>query len=71
MKNYIKTCELYAKYWMAMATTGAATRRHVTRGDGHVLTSEELIREALNTALTHIDNLREASDKLCSLMNKQ
>lgn len=46
MKAALKMSELWVMHWIAMATTGAAGRRIVYRGE-HKLTSMELIAEAL------------------------
>lgn len=62
MDGQIKTCELYAHYWMAMATTGAAARRNVEDGNGRQLTDEEKTDRALQTARQHIHNLRETNE---------
>lgn len=67
IKDYLKRSELYAQYWIAMATTGVATKRIVSRGNVR-LTTEELREEALNTALTHIHNMEEAANKIAMII---
>lgn len=67
MDAQIKMSELYAHYWIAMATTGTATRRKITDGSGRQFTNREKIAEALNTARQHIDNLRETTEARAGL----
>jgi hypothetical protein len=47
-----------------MATTGACTdrTRNVTDGHGRILTNEELVKDALNTAAQHIRLFIEAAE---------
>jgi len=59
-----KVHEMYANYWIAMATTGACTdrNRNVKDGHGRILTNEELVKDALNTAAQHIRMFIEAAE---------
>ena len=57
-----KMHELYAQYWMAMATTGACKNRNVEDGNGRKLTDQELVNDALGCALAHIHNFIEAAE---------
>ncbi len=70
--NDIKICEMYAQYWIAMATTGAATKRKLFHGtQGPEFTDEEKIEEAMNTALNHIQRMNELVDLKKSLISKE
>jgi hypothetical protein len=60
----------WAGYWNAMAVTGAAKQRNITRGDGHVLTPEELTKEALDTSTRHLHHATELADKKKELICK-
>lgn len=64
IENQMKQHELYVHYWLAMATTGATTNRNVTDGHGRPLTDDELIQDALDTALDHIHFHRECAENL-------
>ena len=65
----IKLCEVYANYWMAMATTGVAKNRALYHGtSGPEFTDEEKVAEAMQTANSHISRMRELIDKKKSLM---
>lgn len=59
--------KLYAEYWIAMATTGAAKERQMYKSVGTMgyteLTDEEKVNEALNTALGHIRIIGEMAEK--------
>lgn len=68
MQASMKKAELYAMYWVAMATTGAATHRTIYKGT-HKLTSDELIEEALSTALSHIGNIDTAAHNIFLLLS--
>ena len=50
--------ELYAKYWIAMATTGIACDRIICDRNGP-LTPKAKTKEALDTALRHIHTIEE------------
>jgi len=51
---------LYAQYWMHSASNGhAATRKIRTGADNHLLTPDELRDDAMVTALSHIEIIRE------------
>lgn len=63
LENKLKEHEMYANYWMAMATTGATCNRHVTRNNVR-LTDDELIEDALDTARRHIHLHRETHEAL-------
>ena len=69
LSDHMEICKLYANYWVAMATTGATTRRIVSRGNKR-LTPEELTESALDTAKTHINNFRETSDEILKLLRE-
>ena len=62
LKDQKKIHELYAHYWMTMASTGAATQRNISKGDGRQLTDEEKIKDALDTALRHIHIFSECAE---------
>ena len=65
----IKLCEVYANYWMAMATTGMAKNRALFHGtSGPAFTDDEKVAEAMQTANTHINRMRELMDKKKSLI---
>lgn len=65
----IKLCEVYANYWMTMATTGVAKNRRLYHGtSGPEFTDDEKVAEAMQTASTHIDRMRELMDKKKSLL---
>jgi len=72
MRAHLKRSELYANYWIAQATTGAATSRNLSRGvEGggwRQLTDEEKIQSALDTALNHIHSIEETANNLASLI---
>ncbi len=67
MQDYLERSKLYAQYWMAMATTGVATKRTVSTGN-HRFTPEELKEDSLNTALNHIHNMEEAANKIAMII---
>lgn len=70
--NDIKICEMYAQYWMAMATTGVATKRKIYHGtNGDELTDAEKIDDAMNTALSHIRRMAELVETKKSLINEE
>lgn len=50
---------LYAIWNMASACSGHAIKQQVRRGDEHVLTADELITDAMDTALQHIAQREE------------
>ena len=58
--SQIEMKKLYAEWWMIAANTGTTCLRNVTRGDGHKLTREELIEDAMNIALSHIRQIDDA-----------
>jgi hypothetical protein len=74
---------LFANYWLAMATTGAAKNRSIKRGRepteeerarGEIVgwnerTDDEKILDALNTATTHIQNLEKITETIIALEN--
>lgn len=54
-----------ADYWLALATTGAVTKRKISHGTtGPEFTDEEKIQDALDTALLHIKAMSELVDQL-------
>lgn len=59
--------ELYAQYWIAQATTGVACQRAMCGANG-LLTNEEKIKEALDTALNHIHRIEEIAHKKFELL---
>ncbi len=67
MQTFMKRSELYAQYWIAMATTRATCRRIVSKCDKR-LTPEELIDNALNTSLTHIFNMDKTANNIFLLL---
>ena len=50
----MKQAELQANWWMNSATNGHTTSRKIYRGDGHLLSPEELRDDAMQTAGRHI-----------------
>jgi len=65
----IKLCEVYANYWIALATTGAAKNRRLYHGtQGPEFTDDEKVEEAMKTAHTHISRMRELMDQKKSLL---
>jgi len=48
-EDYKKMCEMYANYWIAMATTGVG--------------NDKLVEEYLTVAKTHIRNFVEAAEE--------
>jgi hypothetical protein len=69
IEDQMKQHELYVHYWLAMATTGATKNREVTDGHGRPYTDEELVQDALNTALHHIHHHRECAEVLAEQSN--
>jgi|GEM_PF-6778586 hypothetical protein len=65
----MKQCELYANYWMHSATNGTGLYRTIYH-DGVKMTPDELRQNAMDTALTHIQNFNEAMDDLMELDDK-
>ncbi len=68
MHTALKMCELYAMKWMTMINSGANQRRIVRRGDDHLLTSDELIDDALSVVNRHIQRMEEISNNIAKLM---
>ena len=65
----IRLCETYAKYWIALATTGVAQNRRLYHGtSGPEFTDDEKVEEAMRTANTHIERMRELMDRKKSLL---
>ena len=58
----IAICLGWAKYWEAMATTGVATQRHITKGGDKLLTPDELTKDAMDTAGRHLHRASELLD---------
>lgn len=72
--DFMKSCEMYALYWIAQATTGCAVNRNLQKvkekgGEYKELSDDEKIEDALNVAHNHIQNHREAMDKKIGLLN--
>ncbi len=67
-KKYIeaqmKSHELYALWWMHYANTEHNKNRRVVRGDGHQLTTVELVGDAMETSKAHIQLFCELRDKI-------
>lgn len=75
-RNQFEISKMYALYWQAMATTGAAKKRKIQCGREVApeekaagecigwtdLTPEELVEDALNTMHTHIHRMIEMND---------
>ena len=66
-RNRFEVHKAYANYWQAMATTGAATLRDISRA-GVQLTDEEKTKEALATMLRHIHFMDECNDTINELL---
>ena len=65
----IKLCEVYASYWIALATTGVAKNRRLYHGtQGPEFTDDEKVEEAMQTAHTHITRMRELMDQKKELL---
>lgn len=65
--NEMKQCELYAMYWIHAASNGTAALRMISFHDGQrnrYMTKEELNKEAMDTALHHIQRRAELMEKL-------
>jgi len=71
INDQMKIAELWAQYWLSMATTGVASKRIISHGDGTQFTEEEKIEDAIKTAGNHIHRLRELSDMKLSILNKE
>lgn len=71
--NYqIEMAKLYAQWWIARAVTGEAKNRDIQTLHGNrQLTDEEKIKDALNTANTHIHRIEELSEKKIEIMLEQ
>ena len=69
MQAAMKMSELYALKWIAMATTGVAGRRNVHTGN-RKLTPDELTKEALETATTHIWRIEKIANNIASLLEE-
>jgi len=54
--------EMQANWWMHSATNGHAATRHITRGDGHRLTEDELRDDAMRTSQRHIQMFMETAE---------
>lgn len=59
-EHYLKHCELQALWWIAFANTQANFNRKIYHCDGTLLTNDEKIEDALNTAKSHIRSFWEA-----------
>ena len=68
--HQMKIHELYAQLHMAKAITGEYKKRKVTRGDGHVLTEEELLHDTIETATRHIKLLSDCADQYHDELDK-
>jgi hypothetical protein len=68
----IKLCEVYANYWMAMATTGVTKNRRISHGTkGPEFTDDEKVADAMLSANTHMTRMRELMDQKKSLIHEQ
>ena len=63
-EQFQKHCEMQANWWIAYATTGACKKREIHHGtmDGPLLTEDELVKDALDTAQQHIRLFRESCE---------
>lgn len=52
----------FITYWQASVISGHCKNRKITRGDGHVLTPDELVTDAMNTLETHCRRLCDLTD---------
>ena len=65
----IKLCEVYANYWIALATTGVGKNRRLYHGtSGPEFTDDEKVEECMQTANTHITRMRELMDQKKELL---
>jgi hypothetical protein len=72
LQQQIEGSKLWAQYWLAMATTGATTRRRVFQGlSERELTEEELIDDAMNTAKSHLHRVQQLSDMRLGRLRKE
>lgn len=69
-RSQFEQAKAYASYWQAMAVTGVATNRKISKA-GVELTDEEKIREALETSLRHIHRMQEISETIWDLMDSE
>ena len=69
----MKQSELYAQYWIAMATTGTVRnrdlRKMISPGYWIPISDEEKVNDALNTARNHIQNYTERYEKMIELIH--
>ncbi len=73
VENLMVLDKLYAEYWMAQATTGAAKSRKIYKGGlsrNEPLTDDELVVDALETANRHISNFRQHAEDHLSILHK-
>lgn len=52
----------FIAYWQASVISGDCKNRKITRGDGHVLTHDELVSDAMKTLETHCHRLGDLTD---------
>ena len=72
LKQRIEVSKLYANYWLTMASTGEAKNRSLFHGafDGPPFSDEEKIRDAIETAHTHIQNINDYIENMLTLMEQ-
>jgi hypothetical protein len=81
IQNHINISLAYANWWINYANTPANLNRIVGQSTGEKdekgnyiytnFTKEELINDAMNTALNHIRNATESNDILIGELNKK
>jgi hypothetical protein len=73
IEHQMKMHELYAHLYMTKAITGEYKKRvgNVTRGDGHVLTDQEVLEDTIQTAHNHIRHYLDCADSLSEQLEKR
>jgi hypothetical protein len=67
LENDLEIHKLYAQWWIARATTGETKTRIMSHLDSISLTDEEKVKDALNTADSHIRILPEIVETIIKL----
>ena len=68
MRASMKMAELYASFWIARATTGSLPK--LTWGSGRSFTREESIKDALETAGSHIQTIETIANNIAALIEE-
>jgi hypothetical protein len=67
----IKQCEMWAHYWMTMASTGVGKKRDLYNGKGRELTDEEKIADCMAIVSNHLHRMSELIDKKKHLIHQE